>query len=60
MTIFKHRESGRLYTITRNLVGPCVCGQCCGKYTATEYPRGMFPSSFEVRSLDDFEKVGVQ
>ena len=58
MTIFKHKETGHLYTITRNISGTCVCGKCVSGYTATEYPRGMFARAMNLSTLDEFEAVG--
>lgn len=57
MKVFRHK-SGKFYTITRNLVGPCICGKCYSKYTAIESPRGLSPSILHISALDDFEEVG--
>lgn len=55
MTIFS--KDGILYTITRNLFGRCMCGKCCGKYTATEYNRP-HPKDIQEFDIKDYKPIG--
>lgn len=55
MTIFKHKITGKLYTITERLKGGCMCGKCLPRYEATSYPKNAVPHIItNLKSLDQF------
>lgn len=53
MTIFREKGSGLLFTIQHV---PRVAEP--DRYLATRYPRGIFPETKLVQSLEDFTVVG--